>query len=330
MPRRLTIVMYHFVRDLANSRFPRIRGLTRTDFIGQLKYIARHYTVIRAEDLVAAVQDPSVELPPRALLLTFDDGYLDHFLNVFPLLDEMGWQGCFFPPGKAIVEKQVLDVNKIHFVLASTGDPRELLNTLFSELDKYRREYGLESNDFYYEKLATDGRYDSPDVLFVKRMLQRELPEELRSRIVDELFRKYVTEHEAAFARELYMDDDQLRCLIRHGMYVGSHSYEHVWLNTLDPEEQERQIDLSLDFLAGVGAPTTDWIMCYPYGGYNGPLTDILHRKGCGAGLAVDVDIADLNVHEPMTLPRLDTNDLPKKEDARVNEWAVRAGLPAA
>ena len=52
-------------------------------------------------------------------------------------------------------------------------------------------------------------------------------------------------------------------------MYVGSHGCEHVWLNQESKSKQEKEIRLSLDFLKKVGAPTKNWIMCYPFGGYN-------------------------------------------------------------
>jgi hypothetical protein len=52
--RRVTVVMYHFVRDLRHARYPRIKGLDRRDFAGQLDYIRRHYQVVRMEDVIAA------------------------------------------------------------------------------------------------------------------------------------------------------------------------------------------------------------------------------------------------------------------------------------
>jgi hypothetical protein len=44
------------------------------------------------------------------------------------------------------------------------------------------------------------------------------------------LFETFVDVPEATLAQELYMSLDQLRCLQRHGMYIGSHGYRHEWL----------------------------------------------------------------------------------------------------
>jgi peptidoglycan/xylan/chitin deacetylase (PgdA/CDA1 family) len=313
--RRVTIVMYHYVRDLQRSRFPAIKGLRTKDFRGQLAYINRHYHVIRMEQLIEAVMSGNADaLPSNALLLTFDDGYMDHFVNVMPLLDEYGIQGSFFPPARAITEGRVLDVNKIHFTLASVDDPRELVQAVFDELDRNRERLGLLPNDEYYGRLSRDSRYDAPDVAFVKRILQRDLPEDFRVEITDRLFQRYVTTDEAAFAGELYMGPDQLRYLLRAGMHLGSHGYDHYWLNTLPPDAQVREVDQSLRFLEGLGARTDRWVMCYPYGGYNQSLLEIERVRGCVVGLTTEVAVAELGRHGPLTLPRLDTNDLPMRD----------------
>ncbi|KAB0668523.1 polysaccharide deacetylase family protein [Oryzomonas sagensis] len=321
MPRKITIVMYHFVRDLKHSRYPGIKGLDLQDFVGQVGYMRAHYTPITMEELIHAARTKGYELPPKALLLTFDDGYIDHFTNVFPVLDRYGIQGCFFPPAKAVTKHLVLDVNKIHFVLASVTDKARIIQTIFSDISENQSGYALDRPESYYERLAVAGRYDTADVVFIKRILQKGLPEELRARMVDKLFAEFVTGDEAAFARELYMDAEQLECMRRNGMFIGSHGYDHYWLDSLSKEEQEREIDLSLEFLGGIGCDLENWVMCYPYGGYNDSLLSILAMKGCRIGLSVSVGIADLERENPLALSRLDTNDLPKRNDAGLHEW---------
>ena len=41
------------------------------------------------------------------MLLTFDDGYLDHFKYVLPLLSKEKISGCFYPPIQ-ILKKKIL------------------------------------------------------------------------------------------------------------------------------------------------------------------------------------------------------------------------------
>ena len=163
------------------------------------------------------------------------------------------------------------------------------------------------------------------DVCFIKDMLQRGLPELLRGLIADELFARFVSHDEQAFAREVYMSVDQIACLQRHGQYVGSHGYNHYWLDSLPPDLQRLEIDRSLDFLAQVGSPVDRWMMCYPYGAHDASVRGLLAERRCVVGLTTDQGIARLDRDTPLVLPRLDTNDLPKSADAPANEWTQRA-----
>ena len=321
----LTIVMYHYVRDLRHARYPEIKGLAKDDFEEQIQYIKKHYNVISGPELMDAIVE-GAPLPQRPLMLTFDDGYIDHFTEVFPVLDRENLPGCFFPPAKCILENKVLDVNKIHFVLASAPEKRTLVDYIFKQIDENRSRYDLATSAEYWEKLGRPSRFDPAEVIFCKRMLQSELPIELRQAITEELFSRYVTTDEASFSRELYMTPDQLRMLHRHGMYVGSHGYDHFWLNTLSTQEQEREIDKSLAFLKTVDSDIRRWIMCYPYGAYDESLLSVLKSRNCIIGLTTEVGLARLGEHNLLALPRLDTNDLPKDSNAEVNEWTVKAG----
>lgn len=317
----LTIVMYHYVRELKHSRFPEIRGLSLDLFREQIEFILKHYTVITMEEVIEAIENSKHDLPNNALLLTFDDGYIDHYTNVFPILNEKKIQGSFFPPAKVVMENKVLDVNKVHFILASVTDKNLIVQSILSIVDKYRQKYSLEEGEYYLKRYAKKSRFDTKEVIFIKRTLQMGLPEELRGIIVDYLFNNYVTKDEKVFAKELYMNLDQIKCMNRLGMFFGSHAYEHYWLNTLEKEKQEEEIDKSIKFLKEIGCNLDKWAMSYPYGGYDSSLLDILQNRGCKLGLTTKVDIANLQVDNPLTLPRLDTNDIPKSKNAKHNKW---------
>lgn len=309
------IVMYHYVRELEDTRYPQIKGLRTSLFREQLAYLAKYYTFVRAEDLIAAVWQGE-SLPERAVWLTFDDAYADHYENVFPILDEMGIQGAFFAPVKAIRNHEVLDVNKIHFVLASVKDVQALVGEVDDMIDENREKYELLPTAAYHKIYAKPSRFDPAEVIYVKRMLQVALPEALRRQMADRLFRNYVSENEAAFSRELYMNEDQMRCMLRHGMFFGSHGYDHYWLDSLPPEKQASEVDASLSFLKQLGCDMRQWVMNYPYGGYNDSLIQIIKERGCKLALTTKPEEAELSIASAYQLPRLDTNDLPKNRQA--------------
>lgn len=321
----LTIVMYHYVRDAHHTRFPGIKARSLASFRGQLDYIRRHYQVISPADLARAIGRTGVRLPTNAALLTFDDGYSDHYQTVFPMLMDLGMSGVFAPVGKAVLEGKVLDVNKIHFVLAAMQDRiSHVIDELFGLLDLNRGTWQLDANQAYWDRLARPNRFDSAEIIFLKRMLQRDLPEDLRNLLTDELFRKYVTSDERAFAGELYMNLDQLREMSRAGMAIATHGYDHYWLGTLPEAQQAEQIRKGLEFLDLISRTQLGWMFTYPYGSHNPNLLALARQNGCIAGFTTEVTIAT-GTHDPLLLPRLDTNDLPTAGDAAPNDWTIRA-----
>jgi peptidoglycan/xylan/chitin deacetylase (PgdA/CDA1 family) len=275
------------------------------------------------ELLIDSVDNHS-KLPEKSVLLTFDDAYLDHFNYVFPLLNEYKIQGSFFPPVKAITEHTVLDVNKIHFILASAEDKSKIIKEIKIELKKFRNDYNLESDSFYFDKLAQSNRFDTADVVFIKRLLQVELDEKLRKIITNNLFEKIVGINEDSFSRELYMDIEQIKCMHRNGMHIGSHGYDHYWLGSLTRENQKKEINASYEFLKQIGCNTKQWTMCYPYGNYNDTTIELLIEHNCKLALTTEVNIANLQKYSKYTLPRLDTNDIPKYKDASTNNWFLK------
>ena len=308
----VTIVMYHYVRSLSASRYPGIKGLELSRFREQLEFFkSEGARFIGAQELLGAL-DGGFKPPPKAVLLTFDDGYIDHYTNVFPILRLEGIPAFFSMPGRILAERRVLDVNKIHFVLASLP-VGELLPMVMERLDHYRgKEFEIPPNEELYRKLAAEGRFDPPGVIFIKRLLQAELEETLRNRIVDELFRACVPLPEEAFAEELYMSYDQVRLMRQEGMDFGIHGYDHYWMNRLTPQALDRDVALALEVFGGIVDPKR-WICCYPYGSCSDDVIRLIRKRGAAAGVTTEADRALPCVHDRFRLPRYDTNDFPPK-----------------
>ena len=310
---KLYISMYHYTRDLKHSRYPEIRGLDIPLFRRQLEFMKENFRFVTMEQVLDAVEGKT-QLPDRALLLTFDDGYVDNYTFAFPLLEEFGAQGSFFIPGKTFRTHQLLDVNKIHYILAG-ADIRVLTEDVKREMNRYRgTEFDFAPVEELYEQYAVDSRFDDKNTIFVKRMLQTVLPERLRGIIADNLFEKYVGISQEKLAYELYMTEDQIRMMHRHGMFIGLHGYDHYWLANLPQQQMEQDICNALDALDEF-IDRKRWVMNYPYGDYNDSVIDYVRSRGACIGLTTDVRVADLAADGPFTLPRLDCNDFPPKSE---------------
>lgn len=311
--RKLYISMYHYTRDLKNSRYHEIKGLDIGLFRKQIEFFKEKFNVVTMEQVIDAVEN-NASLPEKPVLLTFDDGYVDNYTFVLPILEENGLQGSFFIPGKTFTTHQLLDVNKIHYILAS-ADISKLVADVKERMDYYRgREYDYPPTEELWNQYATDARFDSKEVIFVKRILQTVLPEKLRNRISSDLFEKYVGVSEEQLAYELYMTEDQIRTLRRHGMFIGIHGYDHYWLGNLSPEQMREDVSKALETMDEF-IDRKHWVMNFPYGNYNDDVLKFIKSEGACIGLTTEVRVADLDNDPALELPRLDCNDFPPKSE---------------
>ena len=317
MNSEITVVMYHYIRDLKNSRYPNIKGMDIKNFKKQIKFFKENYNFIKIEDLIEYYEKPDKKmLPEKPILLTFDDGYKDHYTYVLPILLENNIQGSFYIPTKCFQDKKVLDVNKIHFILESCiGEEEIILKEIEEYLEKNKDSRISLSYTDYFKEYAVNSRFDKKEVIFIKRMLQVVLPEDYREKLVDILFKKYVCTigdkiiSERAFWEELYLTPEQIRMMEKLGMHIGFHSHDHVWLNSLSKEEQEFQIKSSINYFKEIGIKTEKMTLSYPYGGYNEESVELIKKYEIPLAFTTKVAIADLNKDENYALPRLDTND---------------------
>ena len=301
------IVMYHYVRPLSRTRFPRLSGLDVDRFRRQVKHLSRNHTFIRQQDLVDAFAGKA-ELPPAPCLLTFDDGYSDHFGYVAPILDELGVPGVFFPPRSAMLRTAVLDVNKVQFLLASGCEAGHLA----AEIERYYLANGgtTEEVGSLRSRLAHANRWDPAEVIYVKRLLQHALPSEVRAEICRRLFQKYVSADEAAFAEELYLSVEQARMMWRAGFEFGGHGDRHLWHGLSDPSEQAAEIGGARDLLRMIADDGERGLAyCFPFGSHDEQTISLLKDSGFCLAFGTKSERFSPVESDRFNLPRIDTND---------------------
>lgn len=298
------------MREIKGSKYPGIHGLEFSDFKQQIDYFQKNYNVMRMEDVIDCLINTSHELPKKAMLLTFDDGYIDHYDYVYPYLAENHMQGSFYVPAIILNEEKTLDANKIHFIL-ERNEAAQLLKQVNTYVDKLFHEGKIEkTKEQLYKQFAVANRWDDKNTMYIKRLLQNELPLGERGQIVQELFEQSVHMDEKEFTHELYMDLSQMNEMKQEGMYFGLHGYDHFHLGDIPIGDAKEDIEKALDFYKSTQLFNIDeWVMNFPYGSYNEQLLSMIRSKGCVAGLSVDARVASLTHEEQYILPRFDTND---------------------
>jgi peptidoglycan/xylan/chitin deacetylase (PgdA/CDA1 family) len=95
---KIPILMYHYI-SFSPWKNDIIRiGLSTPPYIfdEQLQLLTNNgYTTITLDDMTGVMAGRSM-LPPKPVILTFDDGYEDFYLNAFPLLKKYHMKGIVF------------------------------------------------------------------------------------------------------------------------------------------------------------------------------------------------------------------------------------------
>jgi peptidoglycan/xylan/chitin deacetylase (PgdA/CDA1 family) len=285
----LTIVMYHYVRDGA-----RVHARTVAELERELDHVAERYACVGVEEVAHG------RLPEHACMLTFDDGLVEHLRTVAPALESRGLKGVFCPPGRAVLERKPLDVQKTQFLLAESTDHESLGRRILARVAEPER---------VWAENTPPHRFDAPETVFVKRTLQDGLPEHERVQLLGELFAEVVGVDDRTFADSLYLTLDDCRELVARGHEVIGHGWEHRRLGLLDEGAQRSDLHRTREFVDACGGT---WALCYPYGSRNATTLELLRETGCRVGLTTEPRRA--RDDDPLLeLPRIDTNDLQRE-----------------
>jgi hypothetical protein len=113
---RLRAVLYHHLTDHACSLVDQLAASTPPDvFEAHVRKIARDYEVVSLDVVLSG------ELPRRALLITFDDGYRSVAEVALPILRRLGLPSVFFVTGECLERDSLPLDNLLSHLSASVG-----------------------------------------------------------------------------------------------------------------------------------------------------------------------------------------------------------------
>jgi len=298
------VAMYHYVREAAAGAG--LNALDPADFDRQLAWIARRRKVVPYAAVEAAL-GAHARLDGTALL-TFDDGFVDHYETVFPRLRARGHSGIFFLIGAALATPpRMANVHKTHALVAALGAPA------FADAVRRAIAHQPAAAGVGLAKRAEVYRYDgAADESAVKHLLNYELPHEIADRVLDGLFAEHLGD-EAVASASLYLSAGMIREMAAAGMTFGFHTERHRVLSRLTRTEQHAEVAPGI---ARVRALTGQRSVpfCYPYGHshtYDADTVSVLAEAGYSAAFNTVRRLADTASDQRFDLPRYDTRDLP-------------------
>jgi len=251
--------MYHRVIDPKHESGPNPSLVSATPevFERQMRHLARRYRVVSAPEVLAAL-DGGPPLPPKAVLITFDDAYRDFADVAWPVLRRCGLPATLFvptaypdQPGRsfwwdrlaravATTERPVLD-----------GLPEGALPLGGDEA----RAQALRAVQAHVKSAP-----HAEALAFLERLL-------------DDLGEPPFT------GAPQVLGWDELRGLSRDGVTLGAHTRTHPALSKLPLDEARAEIRGSLDDLRReVGGVLP--IFAYPFGDHDPAVVELLRQEG--------------------------------------------------
>jgi len=259
--RCLSILIFHRVLERPDPLFPEEPDVERFDQI--LGWIGRAFNVVALERGIAALGDGP--LPPRAVAITFDDGYADNQTLAVPLLQRHGLHATFF-------------------VASGFLDGGCMWNDIVIEAVRGTRSAVLDLQD------ADLGHHELTDHRARRRAIDLLLPA-VKHRSPGEraqLVALIASRCGVGIPRDLMMTTGQVRALHRSGMSVGGHTVNHPILASVDDGEAWREIVENKKRLEEMlDAPLT--MFAYPNGkpdsDYRAVHAEMVRRAGYAAAV---------------------------------------------
>ena len=215
-------VLFHHVSDRA---CPFTEGLgvrmARQDFEARIRFLSRYYSPIDLQAFLAAADGG--DLPPRPVLVTFDDVYASVAEEAAPICRKHHVPALIFVNASFLGNQQLSIDNLVCYIAAVFGltTIRKIVRQMNGESHPELRSLGDVFSQFI------------PSLTIARR-----------EAFIDELVGvSGVRMSELAKEAALYLSEKQLRQLAYSGFEVGNHTYSHVHGRCLSGADFYREID---------------------------------------------------------------------------------------
>lgn len=228
------ILGYHRVWNLSSEpAFDYDLNLISADtasFRQQMQFLLRHYDPIRLSDLMLAIEEGE-PLPPRPVVVTFDDGFEDNYTHAYPVLRELGMPATMFVSTGLISSDVTFWFDRVsQLILANPG-----------------KEVGVGLDRVVIPADREGARFATDQVLrLLKRVTNRMRLETLAE--WEQTLGPAAGPGHTAYSRP--MTWDQIREMASEGIEFGSHTVTHPVLTRCDDAELEYELTASRDALA--------------------------------------------------------------------------------
>jgi peptidoglycan/xylan/chitin deacetylase (PgdA/CDA1 family)/SAM-dependent methyltransferase len=254
-------------------------------FAQQMAHLRAHYRPMSLPAILAAAQKRS--LPPRAVAVTFDDGYRDALTTISPILVRNKIPATFFVTTSSLAQGSEHWWDLLARIFFSTDLPaRELAVELGGETRRFPLSTRAEIGSAYW---ALHG--------FLVRSPLAERSEILRRLVAWSDIDSTPPLRQSMTGKEMKM------LAARPGHTIGAHSVHHLALGHQTDETQQQEVMECKAALERL--PVSVVAFAYPYGDFNDETVRLV--RTAGFHMAVTCEERTVSPHpDPYRLPRLE------------------------
>ncbi len=267
---QVIILMYHRIYEARPD--PWLLCVKPDHFSEQMEYLNQNFHIMSLNMLVHSLL--SGKIPKRAVVLTFDDGYVDSLWNAKPILEKYEIPATVFVTSGYVGLNQEFWWDELERLLLSTPSLPECLKMMLHGkeykwiLDKWANlPKSNDSSNLHWNVLFTEDPTPRHSACQEIHSLLRPLRHEEQQMALDALNSFALTNGRQPRPGYRALKPEEICQLAKDGLIeIGAHTVTHPILALQPYETQKREIVESKTFLEKIlGKMVTSF--CYPYGG---------------------------------------------------------------
>ncbi|MEO6989066.1 MAG: polysaccharide deacetylase family protein [Aquihabitans sp.] len=284
--RQISVLTYHRVEPTSPTEpMPSSLSVTPEAFREQMDTIARRTNPVTMDAVLEAFAERT-PLPPRAVLVTFDDAYECIQRHAWPTLHELRIPATMFVPTRFPDSGRAFWWDRLHRAVANaTGDVPILGRRWFLEAPDERR-----------------------SLFAAIRSVVVVSPHDEAMKLVDDLIGQLkATEPATSDAPRLPVVSswDDLRTMAEQGLSLGAHTRHHPLLTTIPVDRLEEELVGSLAELRLFAGAHARPVFAYPGGAHNPVVAGAVGRAGFKLAFTTDRGVVNTEDADPLLLTRI-------------------------
>lgn len=261
--------------------YPGLISASPSAFAAQIKYLADNYEVISVQDLAEALESEGrISLPPRTVLITFDDAYSDFDKHAWPILKQYHVPVTLFVP-TAFPDHpdRLFWWDRVYHAISTTE--KEELNSPFGRLP-----------------IATSVQRGRAYMRLKSHI--KTLPNEVVLKEVEQL----CTELGVLPHKNCVLSWDSLRKLAGEGVTLGAHTQTHPIMNSISSDKlRDETVGSREDLLRETGV--VPQVFAYPSGIHNNDAVKEVEQAGFALAFTTERGMNEVGHADRLRLRRI-------------------------